>query len=373
MAEVQTEELRKEAARHAVPALKAEPFSSNGVRLTRNEWLLVMAFTLALYVLTPAIWKRADEFAPGADYRMPFSLSQDYWFFQRYAERAVTQYDTVVVGDSVIWGQYVTREQTLTHYLNEQCGAQRFANLGLNGSHPMALAGLLEHYGQSISGKNVVLHFNLLWLSSPKHDLSIEDEFRFNHPQLVPQFSPWIACYKEQISTRLGITAQRNSPFSGWTNHLQAAYFNESDIPAWTLAHPYECPLGKIDMKLPTAGDPPQQPPVPWTTRTQGNQDLAWVQPQQSLQWQAFQRALKILQQRNNDVLVLVTPFNEHMLSSESHRVYQGVHAEVTQWLSDNKVRYVAPSVLPSELYGDGSHPLAEGYRVLAREMLNGK
>ena len=155
--------------------------------------------------------------------------------------------ECLVIGDSVVWGQYVTPEQTLTHYLNELEGRHRFANLGLDGAHPIALAGLIEHHASGIRNQPVLLQLNPLWLSSPRRNLSADEEFQFNHPRLVPQFMPWIAPYKEAISARIGVVVERKVPFLGWVNHLQQAYFNRMDIPSWTLERP--------------AGEPAQSPP----------------------------------------------------------------------------------------------------------------
>src|SRR5262245_10043670 len=89
---------------------------SNGIRLSAREWLGVGIFGLVLFLAAPALWKQAESFALEPDYRMPYDLSNDYWLYERYAQLAGSQYDTLLVGDSVIWGQYVTRQQTLSHH-----------------------------------------------------------------------------------------------------------------------------------------------------------------------------------------------------------------------------------------------------------------
>ena len=348
---------------------EVNPFTSHGVRLNRTHWIIVGIFTIALYALTPWIWKRAEKFEIDRDYRMPFVLSNDYWQYERYAQVAAEKYDTVVLGDSVIWGQYVTREQTLTHYLNELAGSERFANLGLDGSHPMALAGLIEDYGGAIRGKNVILNCNALWMSSTKHDLNIKEEFRFNHPRLVPQFSPCIPCYKEDMSTRLGVEVERRIPFNAWTGHLQSAYFEQSDIPAWTLEHPYACPLGAVTMRVPPSDNQLRHEPIAWTERGVKKQDFPFVNLDDSLQWGAFRRAVAILQQRGNKVFVLVGPFNEHMLNEKSKDAYEKTKTGITAWLKANGVPHFVPATLPSETYADASHPLSDGYRQLAKEL----
>src|ERR1041384_5296674 len=155
---------------------------SNAMSLSGRQIIGLALFTAAFLLLAPALWKRLEPLPREADYRIPYDLSADYWLFRRLAADAVTRSDTVVLGDSVVWGQYVTREGTLTHHLNHLAGSERFANLGVDGMHPAALAGLIEHHGTDISGKSVVLHCNPLWMSSPRHDLTGEEEFRFNPP-----------------------------------------------------------------------------------------------------------------------------------------------------------------------------------------------
>jgi hypothetical protein len=87
------------------------------------------------------------------------------------------------------------------------------------------------------------------------------------------------------------------------------------------------------------------------------------------LQWAAFQRTVGLLRARGNEVLVLVGPFNEHMLTVDNRVVYQQVRAGIVEWLRAQQVPYVAPAPLPSELYADASHPLTEGYRLLAEQL----
>ncbi len=150
----------------------------------------------------------------GPDYRVPYSLGNDYWNYARTCREVATGDRTLVVGDSVIWGHYVAGGETLSHYLNERIGAARFANLGLDGVHPAALCGLVEHYGTAIQRRQVVLNCNLLWLSSARHDLSTDKEFAFNHPALVPQFWPKIPCYRAPLSEQAGRRRRAELPFS---------------------------------------------------------------------------------------------------------------------------------------------------------------
>lgn len=344
------------------------PESSNAVYLTGRQWVGVGLFALALVVFAPPLWKVVEKFDPDADYRMPYDQSNDYWLYERYTYLAAARYDTLLIGDSVVWGHYVTREQTLSHYLNEQAGRERFANLGLDGTHPLALAGLLEHYAGGVRGKEVVLQWNPLWMSSPKTDLR-DEKATVNHPRLVPQFTPRIPAYQEEYSTRLGVVIEQHVPFSSWTTHLQQAYFDRSDIPSWTLEHPYDNPLEQLAQGLPPSDNLLREEPISWKERGIRKQAYPWVDPETSLQWRAFRRAVEILERRGNRVFVLLGPFNEHHLTDNNRREYHKVKATVEDWLRERGIAYAAPPPLPTDYYADASHPLGEGYALLAREL----
>jgi hypothetical protein len=344
---------------------------SNAIRLTGRQWLIVGLFTAPLLV-APSVWKQYEPLTLEPDYRMPHDLSNDYWLYDRVADLATQQYDTLLLGDSVVWGEYVTGKDTLSHYLNEFSRQERYANLGLDGAHPLALAGLIEHYAGCIRGKNVVLQFNPLWMTSPRRDLQDERETDFNHPRLVPQFVPKIPSYKEEISPRIGVVVEQHLPLNSWTTHLQQAYYDRTDIPSWTVLHPYDSPLAPLARCLPPADQALRHAPVPWyKSKNKINmQDYPWIDLETSLQWQAFQRAIQILQDRGNRVFVLVGPFNEHMLRPQSLERYRALKAAIAAWLQAQKLPHLVPASPPSEQYGDASHPLAAGYAQLARQLL---
>lgn len=367
--------------KHAVPqhstanlfAQEDVPFSSNEVRLAPGQWLLASVISSALLYLAPVSWVKIEGFDSGPDYRVPYRLSNDYWTTARYFRQVCRQRKTLVIGDSVVWGHYVGKDHTLSHYLNELAGEDRFANLGVDGIHPAALAGLIEIYGQAISSENVILHCNLLWMSSKRRDLQIDKEFAFNHPTLVPQFYPWIPCYKESLAGRIGIVVERNVPLFGWTNHLRIAYFDNTDFPRWTIDHPYDNPLASITLELPSPDEPPSPAPVaqPWTTTGLAKFNPAWVKLETSFQWRSFKRTAEILRRRGNRVFVLIGPFNEHMLTEESLTVYKNRQTQVEAWLRETDIPYAIPPALPSESYADASHPLRQGYFLLAKQLFD--
>jgi hypothetical protein len=150
---------------------------------------------------------------------------------------------------------------------------------------------------------------------------------------------------------------------------LQQVYYDKSDIPTWTLDHPYDNPFATVTRGLPPTDDTLRHDPISWTKRGIKKQDYEWVDPDTSLQWHAFQRAVEILERRGNRVFVLVGPFNEHMLTDESLQRYQKIKFAIETWLREKDVLYLAPEPLPSELYADASHPLREGYVLLAQQV----
>ena len=345
------------------------PFSSNGLRLSGWEWIGAAIIISALLSLAPAIWRYIEKFEPATDYRLPSELSNDYWLYSRYARWVCSHYETLVIGDSVIWGHYVSENNTLSHHLNEIAGRDRFANMGVDGIHPAAMEGLLKYYGRAISGKNVILHLNPLWMSSDKHDLQIDKEFRFNHPKLVPQFTPKIPCYKVPYSKRILNVAERYIPFLSWSSHLKISCFENMDLPGWTMEHPYDNPLRAITLNLSVPEGRDYAEHISWTQKNIPKQDMPFVQLDTSLQWKFFRRSIEILKARGNRVFVLVGPFNEHMLKGKSIDTYQKMKNEIETWLLQQNVPYYMAPPLPSEFYCDASHPLSEGYSMLAKEI----
>ena len=345
-------------------------FAANDVRLSWRGWLVAGAIVLAALAALPHVWARVERIADEPDYRLPYELSGDYWLYARLCRRAAAADRIAVVGDSVVWGHYVPSGATLSHYLNEQAGSERFANLGVDGIHPAAMAGLVEYYGDGLAGRRVLLHCNLLWTASPRHDLQTRKAVSFNHPDLVPQFTPAIPCYGEPVAHRLSVAIRRRLTFKAWASHLRLAQFGGADVPAWSLDHPYECPVRAISLTVPSGrkAASPRSAARPWFQKGIATYAPPWVELETSVQWASLKRTVEMLR-RSNEVFVLVGPFNEHMLADDSAKVYRRRKDAVAAWLTAAGVpHYVAPR-LPSELYADASHPLAAGYRLLAERL----
>jgi hypothetical protein len=369
------------------PTQPAVPFGVNEVRLNARQWLAVILIIAVVAFLVPRLWTRLERFDTGPDYRIPYELSKDYWLYARRLNQATGPGKIVVLGDSVVWGEYVSPDGTLSHFLNQEAGTkEQFINGGLNGLFPLAQEGLVNCWASSLRHKKVLLHCNLLWMTSPKADLSTEKEEKFNHSRLVPQFFPRIPCYKADANDRLTAIVERNNGFLGWVQHLQNAYFGQKSILQWTLEedgsepprfpNAAKNPFSQITLRVPSAPrEDPQRGPKsprhkPWSDTGVGIAQFEWVDLDASLQWQAFRRIVRTLENRGNDVLVVLGPFNEHIMAAENRPTYRKLRDGVEAWLAQNRIPHVAPEVLPSALYADASHPLTNGYELLAKRIL---
>lgn len=362
-----------------------EPFFGvNEIRLTPRQWLVALVITAIILVFTPLAWERRQNFKTGPDYRIPYALSNDYWLFGRRVDQVVGQNKVILIGDSVIWGEYVAPDGSLSHFFNQQPGQNdRFVNLGVNGLFPLAQEGLIQYFGQSLRREKIIIQFNPLWLTSPQADLSAQKIQRFNHASLVPQIWQSIPCYRATPEDRLSIVVQRKFTFLQWVEHLQYACFDGKNIPRWTLAdngknppqypNAYRNPLSQITLNVPSApaNDPDRGQASsrhkPWSAEGKTQTRFQWVPLDDSVQWHAFQRMVDELQSRGNSVFVLVGPFNEHLMTDENRESYEKIRAQIGDWLKQNRIPYATPDALPSELYADASHPLTEGYRQLAK------
>lgn len=359
------------------------PFGSNEVRLNWSQWLTVLVIVGGIILVLPSLWTRWESVPFEEDFRIPYSLSKDYRLYGQWLGHVDSEKAVYVVGDSVVWGEYVSPDGTLSAFLNAQSGADSvFVNAGVNGLFPLALEGLVQHYGLRMKSRRVLLHCNLLWVTSREADLSSEKEQTFNHSRLVPQFSPVIPGYRASYSERLGVVMERVVPFLSFVNHLQNVYFDQKSLYQWTLAddgdyppsypNSYRLPWDAVTFKVPGEPDPDPDRGLAssrhkaWSTTGDGSQNFDWVTLEQSLQWGAFQRLIELLVSRDNELMVMVGPLNRHIMSDQNQSVFDERVASVTQWLEQQEIQFVVPETLPFNLYGDASHPLTAGYRQLA-------
>ncbi|MDP6915954.1 MAG: hypothetical protein QGF29_12730 [Verrucomicrobiota bacterium] len=352
---------------------------SAAVRLTARQWLCALGLSFAFAWLLPVAWTAFETFEPVPHYRVPYELSNDYWLYERWLDQLPP--DVIpVVGDSVVWGEYTAHDGTLPRFLGDATG-RPFANAGINGLYPLALWGLIEHHGDALANRRVLLHCNLLWMSDPEADMQLAKEQVFNHPALVPQFTPRIPCYRADTDTRLSRALERRLEPLSWVRHLQQTYFGQKSAPEWTLAddgkfppmypYTYRLPVGvPLSAELPSAKRGlASERHKPWSANQSGQANMEWVTPEGSLQWQAFRRLAKWLQGRGSDLLVVVGPLNEHKMNDATMEKYLGFRIDVAAWLSAEGIRVVVPESLPSGEFADASHPLTQGYERLAKRL----
>jgi hypothetical protein len=368
---------------------KPEPtpiFGVNEMRLSLWQLVVSAVIVLVFMTLAPRIWTHLERFDTGPDYRIPYPLSSDYWLYQRRANSIPLANTIPVIGDSVVWGEYVLKDGTLTHFLSQESGQPgRFANCGVNGVFPLALEGLIGQYGGAFENCKVIVQCNLLWQSSPKADLSIDTEETFNHEELVPQRFGAVPCYRANAADRMGAFMNTHIGFFGWVNHINSVYFNQESIPKWTLQeddsnpprlpNAWKNPLSQIDFKVPPEPivDPQRGPASkrhrPWTSGGTTPSHFEWVDLNHSLQWHAMQKLVNMLRNRGDDVLVILGPFNEHMIASDQLGEYRSIRDGAAAWFASQRIPCVVPAMLPSNLYADASHPLTAGYALLAKEI----
>src|SRR5262249_38367445 len=135
-------------------------------------------------------------------------------------------------------------------------------------------------------------------------------------------------------------------------SHLRNAYFDQKNILSWTLAEDenrpgyypnvYRNPLTQITLTVPAGPrDDPDRGPrskrhKPWSEDGRATTRFDWVELDSSLQWQAFQRLIALLQQRGNEVLVVLGPFNEHMLLEENRSTFRKLRDGIANWFKAN-------------------------------------
>jgi len=382
-----TLEITAPAATPAAPKTTV-PFGVNEIRLNAREWIVTLAIVLTCAIAIPRVWKAIEPFHPGSDYRIPYALSKDYWLYQRRIDQINDPDRIPILGDSVIWGEYVRPDGTLSHFLNRQADrSDRFVNCGVNGVFPLAMQGLVDDYARSLKGRKVIVHCNILWLTSPERDLSTDKEASFNHSRLVPQFFPRIPCYRADANERISAVLDRHVNFYAWVNHFRDAYYQEQSIPRWTLDDdgndPPTFPNAWKNPLAPLKAGIPQEPPVdpdrgptsprhkPWTADGAEPSYFDWVDLNASMQWRAFRQVLTRLRDRGDDVLVVIGPFNEHHVAEAQRPTSLALRDGIAAWLAQNKVPVVVPETLPSDLYADASHPLTAGYALLAERIWN--
>jgi hypothetical protein len=350
---------------------KHRVFSSNTFRLNFKELAITGAIVvIGVLFLLPFVWSKTETLRTDGEFRMADECRDDYWAWKKWAGKASADYPVIFLGDSVVWGMYVDNDHTLPALINHRLNREVVANLAIDGLHSVALEGLLKYYGGAIRNKTVILHCNPLWMNSRKYDLSDDEEMQVHHPRLIPQLSPKFKCYAETFAGRLNILRARCIPFYSLLHHIRVAFFNNEELGQWIVDNPYKNPLGQISMAVDSGEHENENSAETWKQKGIGAQAWKWVPLDESHQWEAFARVIKLLRERGNRVCVMVGPINPYLLTPSSLDKFRARQHEICAWLEDHKIECVLVPDLPSESYADASHPLGIGYEQISSLLL---
>lgn len=342
-------------------------FERQGLELTLQEWLVVGLFAMAFLAVAPSISFRPKTPVLEADYRIPYPLSRRYDLYKRYTTLAAQQAPTLLVGDSVIWGQCAVRHETLAAQLNAMSRQPRFVNAGLDGMNPVALYELLQYHAPGIEKSRVLLQFDPLWMMVEEDSAHDVREALYNRADITPRLAAkFTGPFKETVSAAWRKLADA-TPIGSWEDRFADA---KLDFLAWSLEHPYESPLAAISSTLPPSDDTSHLRLTAWNATPARPTSAGWLNLSTSVHWQAFRNILELLEQRGNKVLVVIGPMNEHQMDEPTLAGYRKLKSQMDADLSAHGVRHLVASVLDASHYGDICHPLGPGYAALAKELL---
>lgn len=347
--------------------------NSNSIILTGREWLLTIAIFLAFSFTVYNGWYHWEKLAVEPDYRSTCweERMSDYWGYMEWNRYAREHFKMLLIGDSVIWGQEVGNNQTISHYLNAQLGKEEAANLGIDGLTDAALNGLVTWYGDYLRSTNAIIQFNPLWMSSPTRDMRRKSGF--HHPRLVPQLDHRIVYFKD-LNERVGYHFEHILKLPPFVRHQMVNYFDNKSITTWLMDNPYRCPLGAITFRAAPVMTEKQGLGTSWLDRKGGGKliDEPFLPLNESVQWECYLKALEKLKKRDMNVFILLGPFNTYYLTSASRERFFVMMDAVKKELDSRGFPYFdsARDLLPSGEYADQCHALAGGHAILAEAMV---
>jgi len=337
--------------------------------MNRLKYLIYAAAAIIIMAAgLPVLFPLTGDSVFTSDYRLPYYLGEDYFLYKKYAG-SVAAYNTIpVIGDSVIWGHYTSDNDTLTAHLNRKQHVSEFSNMGIDGIHPAVMYGLVENYCKGFTNKKIIVGINLLWMSSPRHDLTGSKNSEINHRGLLPQFTEIIPAYDPSFEERLSFVIKRKVPFFLWVEHLRLTEFRGKNLYRWSMENPGASPLlfinsEKRDYELPEPMDSSKFP----------RQEAQWIHADKSLQWRYTLKTLKLLKENGNDILAIITPFNRYMLTDESADKLEIIVKSIKDNLTSEGITAVIPEMPPKEEFADSSHPTGKGYRTIAETLLKNR
>ena len=346
---------------------------TNGLWLKPWEWAAVLAVTLiVVWGVLPSWHARYLKIDLPKDFRLSYKLRDDYLLYRSVAAKAVESHPALFIGDSVVWGMYVKNDHTLPAILNAKCGGEEIGNLAVDGLHPVVMETLVRKYGKDICDRVVYVYLNPLWMTSPLYDLSGDGELAINHPRLLPQFAGKPACYHVSFDDRCKAVWERMIDFEALLHHVRVAFLDNKDVKNHLAKQPDKPLCKQLSLNIePLEAGHSNDSKITWEDAGIAEQDWPWVPLDESRQWRSYLNTLELLKKRGNTVIAVVGTVNPFMQTAASLEKYHALRADVLKRLKDAGYKTVDLPELPSEEYGDASHPLAAGYERLAEFMMN--
>ncbi len=330
--------------------------------------IISISLLLMITAAIPLILPLTDTSLFYGNYRIPYSMGEDYFLYSRYSKYTAKDGRIPVIGDSVIWGHYTDSENTLPAHLNRISTERGFVNLGLDGIHPAAMSGLIDIYASGLKNKKVIVGVNLLWMSSPRHDLSGPVNNEINHKILLPQFHREIPAYQPLLEEKISASITRSIPFFTWIDHLRLSQFAGKSFYIWTMDN-----HDKSLKEFFSHKDDKFKIPEGTLPEKMQEQEIEWITAEKSLQWKFMLETLISLKKNGNEVAALITPFNTYMMTTDSRKKYFSILAEMEWILRENGIIPIIPLILEKKYFADSSHPNAEGYKLIAEDMMKNR
>ncbi len=342
---------------------------TGNLKMKNLKYITISIITfLILAAVIPFSFPLTDKALFTVNYRIPYSMGEDYFLYNAYSKQAASENSIPVIGDSVIWGHYTDSDNTLSANLNLLNKDIRFRNMGLDGIHPASMTGLLNHYSQKLKNRKIIVGINLLWMSSPRHDLTGPVNSEINHRVLLSQLYPEIPSYKPSFEEKLTALITRSIPIFSWIEHIRLTRFAEKSLYRWTMENP-----DKGIIKYFSHKEDGFKAPEGISPDKMQEQNIGWVTPDKSLQWRFMTETLLTLKNSGNSVAAVITPFNTYMMTAESRKQYFSILSEMEWQLREKGITPVIPLILQKKYFADSSHPTAEGYKIIAEDIMKNR
>ena len=346
---------------------------SNGILLSLKEWILTVVLFAVICAVIYYGWDNWEYYAPGKDYRETCwaERQSDYWVYMRWCRYAKEHYRVFLIGDSVIWGQEVRYDETISHYMNEFYGEEIFANVSNDGLFMAGINGFVVHYGDHLDNTNIILQFNPLWMSSERRDLRGKKKSRYHHPRLIPQLDSRITYYHD-LNQRLGYLVEHHFRLFPFVRHLMVNYFENKSISNWIMDNPYRNPFTAINFVSTPVMTESQGRSLDWKTKGIKIANEPFVSVSESIQFECFLNALKELKKENAKVFILLGPFNHYYLTPESRTRLNAMMDDVKKTFDKLGYPYFDSLQLnlPSKMFADSCHLLKAGHILLAEALV---